>query len=110
MQMVVSMYLDTVGTLRMPVWVPRNPADDCLISRPWSVAIFTFLQLDQESLEFGRPGIWIHRRRSEEVRERPCVRRVVLVAPMDGESDVPERLAADVQRPEPLGHHRHAFD
>src|SRR5438876_7383262 len=90
MHVVVSMYLATVGTLRIPERLPQTEAEERRISRFWLMSSSSRLfQPDQEGLELRRPGVRVHRGRRQQVGERPCVVRVAGVAPVDREPDLP---------------------
>src|SRR6266498_4178066 len=95
MQVVVSMYFETVGTLRIPDRLPRTEAEERRISRFWLMIVLPsrFLEFDQEGLELGRPRVRIHRGRRQQVGEWPGVGRVSGVAPVDGEPDLPHLLS-----------------
>src|SRR5262245_6226442 len=108
MQVEVSMYLETVGSRRMPVSVPGSEAEERRIS---SVAgTLGLLQPHEERLVLGRPGVRVHRRGRQQVRERALVLRVAREAPMDGEADLPDLLAVDGERLQTLRDHRRALD
>src|SRR5262249_27397292 len=88
MHVVVSMYLETVGTVRMPVWLPQTDAEERRISRVCVLMVASrLLELDQERLELGRPGVGVHGGRRQEVREGAGVVGVPRVTPVDREAD-----------------------
>src|SRR5579872_917454 len=99
MQVVVSMYLATVAVVRIPVLVPHMDAEARLISSACSLmaASSCLLEFHEESFVLRGPGVRIHRRRREEIRERTGVALVGLVAPMQREPDLPHRLTVDLQ-------------
>src|SRR5438094_6438581 len=105
MQVVVSMYLETVAAVRMPDRLPRTEAEERRISRFWLMIVLLsrFLDPDQERLELRRPGIRVHCRRSQQVGERTGVFRVPRIAPVDRESDLPGLLPVLSHGIEPLG-------
>src|ERR1700712_344377 len=105
MQVVVSMYLDTTGSSRSPVFSPRSAAECCRISS-WGellIAPSRLLQLDQEGLVFRSPGVGVHRGRRQHVGERAGVTLGARKAPVDRKPDLPDLLAVDLERGEPLG-------
>src|SRR5262249_57437544 len=75
-----------------------------------SLDAFALLEAHQEGLEFGCPGIRIHRRGRQKVCQRAEVVWVTGIPPVNGESDVPDRHAVDPHRRQPLGHHGNALD
>src|SRR6187549_716819 len=76
----------------------------------WSSWTSGLLQLDQERLVLRRPGVGVHGERGQHVGERPGVVLGAGEAPVDREPDLPDLLAVDLERREPLGHHRDAAD
>src|SRR5271169_2157650 len=116
MQVDVSMYLETVGRERRPVAFPdeRMPeAEDREISRFCTLIVVLLsglLELDEERLVLGRPGVRVHRRGRQEVGERTGMPGFALVAPVQREADLPDRLPVDLHRTQALGDHRHSFD
>src|SRR5215831_9720926 len=105
MHVVVSMYLETTGTVRIPDRLPQTEAEERRISR-FCTLIFAssrLVQLDQEGLELGGPGVRIHGRGGQEVGQRAGVVGVAGVAPVNGEADLPYLLPIDLHRQEPLG-------
>src|SRR5450759_1877636 len=114
MQVDVSMYLATVGTLLMPEGLPQTEAEERRISRLCTLMIVAssrLLELDEERLELGRPRVWIHRGGRQESRQRSGMPGGAgRVAPVEGEADLPQLLPVDLQRKQPLRDHRDAFD
>src|SRR5262245_18757087 len=110
MQVVVSMYLETVGTDRMPEWLPQTEAEERRMSRLMALLPSRFLEFDEEGLELRRPGIQVHRRRRREVGKGTSVAVRRFVPPVQREADLPEGLPVDLERTEALGHHRHTRD
>src|SRR4029453_7507985 len=100
MQVVVSMYFATTGSRRIPVFSPQSEAEERRISRVWVgiAASLHFLELHQEGLVLGRPGVRVHGRGRQHVGEGSRVAGVAGEAPMDRETDLPEVLAVDLQR------------
>src|SRR6516165_1721625 len=61
MQVVVSMYLETTCALRIPERLPQTEAEERRMSSVMFVLLLSgFLELDEERLELGRPGVWVH--------------------------------------------------
>src|ERR1043166_7131654 len=112
MQVVVSMYFETSGALRMPVAEPKSEAEECWISSGCIVMAPSppLLDVHEESLVFRRPGVRIARRRREEVGQRPLMPLRGRVAPVNREADVPQLLAVDLEARQTVGHHRCAAD
>src|SRR5882724_11594847 len=112
MQVLVSMYLDTTGSWRMPVPSPRREADLRRISSVARAMVFSLCLLHphQEGFVFGRPRVGVHCRRREQVGQRAGVIGGASVAPVDGKADLPAFLAVNLERPQTLGHHGHALD
>src|SRR6185295_5545051 len=109
----VSMNLETTGRWRSPVLLPQTEAEERRISSPWMATgppPSGLLDADEESLVLRRPGVGVHGGWREQVGQRPRVAGVARVAPVDGEADLPDRLAVDLERVEPLGDHRHSLD
>src|SRR5262245_30047178 len=100
MQVVVSMYLETTGTVRMPEWLPHTDAEERRISRACVVLIVVplscLIELDEERLELGRPSVGVHGGGRQEVGERSGVVRIAGVAPVDRKTDLPVLLAIDL--------------
>src|ERR1035438_2071509 len=88
----VSMYLATVGTLRMPEGLPQTEAEERRISRLCTLTIVSpsrLLELDEECLELGRPRVRIHGGGRQEIRQRSGMPGVAgRVAPVDRKSAV----------------------
>src|ERR1700694_2983403 len=111
MQVEVSMYLETVTSLRSDVPPPRSEAEERRTSRPEMEPMSAHpFQLHEERLELGRPGVRVERRRREEVGERAQMFWLALVSPVNGEADVPERVPVDLQLAQALRHHGRALD
>src|SRR5439155_22794886 len=112
MHVVVSMYLETTGFSRKPVLVPHMAAEERLISSACTVMIASsrLFQVYQERFVLRRPGVRIADGRRQEIRQRSCVALLRRVAPVNGESDVPDVLAVDLQRRHPVGDHGRPFD
>src|SRR5713226_5782763 len=111
MQVEVSMYLATVGSLRSEVPPPRSEAEERRISSPEMAPMSAHpFQLHQEGLEFGRPGVGIQRGGREEVGQWPMMLWIALIPPMDGETDMPQGIPVDLELAQALGHHRRALD
>src|SRR5512138_972416 len=92
MHVVVSMYLETVGTLRIPERLPQTEAEERRISRVCTLMIVLpsrLLDTDEESLVLRRPGVRIHRGRSQRVGQGSGVLRISRVAPVDRTTDLP---------------------
>src|SRR5436309_15274994 len=99
MQVVVSMYFETSGALRMPVEAPKREAEACWISSGWIVmaASSSLLDVHEERFVFGRPGVRIACRWRQEVGQRPLMPLRRRVAPVNREADVPQLLAVDLE-------------
>src|SRR5690242_397370 len=112
MQVVVSMYFETSGALRMPVAEPKREAEACWISSGWMVmaASSCLLDVHEERFVFRRPGVRIARRWRQEVRQRTFMPLRRGVAPVNREADVPDLLAVDLETRQTVGHHRRPFD
>src|SRR5262249_14948864 len=110
MQVVVSMYFETVGMLRRPERLPRTEAEERRISRFCTLmaASSNLLDFDLERLVLGRPDVWFEHRGSQEVGEWPDAHP--REAPVDGEADLPDVFSVHVQRSEAPGHERLALD
>src|SRR5215470_11560904 len=65
------------------------------------------LQINKESLVLRRRRIGVERGRRQRVGERPD--RFSGESPVDRESDLPNGLVRDFERPHAFGHHRAAF-
>src|ERR1700738_2955077 len=106
MQVVVSMYFETVGVLRKPERLPQTDEEERRISR-LCVAMTDlpsdFLELDEEGLELRRPGVRVHGRRSQVIRERARVSGVSRgVPPVEREANLPDLLAVHAEGPQPF--------
>src|SRR5450759_3088835 len=114
MQVDVSMYLATVGTLLMPEGLPQTEAEERRISRLCTLMIVAssrLLEFDEERLELGRPRVWIHGGGRQEIRQRSGMPGGAgRVAPVEGKTDLPQLLPIDLQREQPLRDHRDTFD
>src|SRR6186713_2164040 len=109
MQIDVSMYFATVGTLRVPEIPPMSAAEERRISRSWTLTLTShFLDLDEEGLVLGSPDVRLEHRGRQEVRERSDANTGE--SPVDREADLPHVLAVDQHRLQSLGHERLAFD
>src|SRR5256885_364529 len=71
---------------------------------------FRLLDLDEEGLVLGRPGVRVHHGGSELVGERPGMSRGAHKAPVERDPDVPDLLAADLHLVQALRNHRDAGD
>src|ERR1051325_10312485 len=106
MQVEVSMYFETVGSVRMPVVVPHIDAEEDLISSVCATIsrlLLRFVESDKEGLVLGGPGVRVARRRGQEIRQRPGVIGRAGVAPVDRESDLPDAFAVDIHDRQALG-------
>src|SRR5262249_17172139 len=103
MQVVVSMYLATVGTLRIPESPPTRGAEERGISRfcALMIASSSLLDLHEEGLVFRGPRVRVEDRRREEVGERP--RPDPRETPVNRHADLPHVLAVHTQGPKALG-------
>src|SRR5512140_1155472 len=114
MQIDVSMYLATTGSVRFDVWLPHIWAEERRISAVWmlmAVLPSRLLELHEEALELRRPGVGVHRRSREEVRERADVAGAAVgVPPVERVADLPDLLSVGLERPEAFGDHRDALD
>src|SRR5712692_2472258 len=112
MQVVVSMYFETVSFVRRPVLVPHIAAEERVISSACSLIVSSsrFLELDKECFVFRRPGVGVARRWRQEIRQRSFMTFRGGVTPVNREADVPELLAVDFHARQAIGDHGGAFD
>src|SRR5581483_812362 len=112
MHVLVSMYLETTSFVRIPVFDPHIVAEERWSSSACSLMFDSsrFLELDEERLVLGRPGIRVADRRRQEVCEWAGVSFVSHETPVKREADVPEILSVDLERRKAARDHRRAFD
>src|SRR5689334_16446293 len=114
MHVVVSMYLETVASLRIVERLPQTAAEERRTSRACGIIALLpscLLEPDEKGLELRRPRVRVHRGGRQEIRERAGVASGAGgVSPVERESDLPERLAVDLQGAQTLGDHRGSLE
>src|ERR1039457_5293619 len=100
MQVDVSMYLATVGTLLMPEGLPQTEAEERRISRLCTLMVVApsrRLRFEAQRLEPRRRRVRIHGGGRQEIRERTGMPRVAgRIAPVKREADLAKLVPVDL--------------